>query len=113
LYRPLAEFLFGEAAGFPLGSFHMKSVRKNLLSAGSWEDLQELAEGDATFEQKVEQISEIIERFTGRKFILIGDSGEKDPEVYSEIKTKFPNQVEEIRIRDLNMARLRGMTILP
>lgn len=113
LYRPLADFLLGEAAGYPEGTFHMKSVRKNLFSAGSWEDLQDLAAGDATFEQKVEQISEIIGRFPDRKFILIGDSGEKDPEVYLEIRTKFPKQVEEIRIRDLNQARLQGMTILP
>jgi hypothetical protein len=113
LYRPLAEFLFGEAAGFPEGTFHLKSVRKNLFSAGSWEDLQDIAAGDATFEQKLEQISEIIVRFPDRKFILIGDSGEQDPEVYLEIKAKFPTQVEEIRIRDLNQARLRGMTILP
>jgi hypothetical protein len=113
LYRPLAEFLFGEEAGFPEGMFHLKSVRKNLFSAGSWEDLQDLAAGDATFEQKIEQISQIIMRFPGRQFILIGDSGEKDPEVYLEIKTKFPKQIEEIRIRDLNISRLRGMTILP
>ena len=119
MYRPLAEFLIHGAGGFPEGSFHMKNVRKNLLSADTWEDLKELAEGDATFEQKVEQISEIITRLPGRKFVLIGDSGERDPEVYREIRSRFPSQVEEIRIRDVvnasvkNPNRLQGMTIIP
>lgn len=118
MYRPLAEFLIHGAGGFPEGSFHMKNVRKNLLSADTWEDLKELAEGDATFEQKVEQISEIITRFPDRKFVLIGDSGERDPEVYREIQSRFSNQVEEIRIRDVvndrvkKPNRLQGMGII-
>ena len=64
------------------------------------------------------QISEIMQRFPERKFILVGDSGEKDPEVYREIKKKFPNQVQEIKIRDVvndrekNKSRLEGMTII-
>jgi len=113
LFRPLAEFLLKTATGFPEGTFHMKTVRTNLLSAASWEDLQNLIGEEATFNQKVAQISEIITRFPGRKFILIGDSGEKDPEVYREMQEKFPKQVEEIRLRDLNLARLQGMTIIP
>lgn len=119
MYRPLAEFLIHGAGGFPEGSFHMKNVRKNLLSADTWEDLLELAGGDATFEQKVAQISEIITRFAGRKFVLIGDSGERDPEVYRAIRSRFPSHVEEIRIRDVvndkvrNPNRLQGMTIIP
>jgi len=66
----------------------------------------------------VSQISEIMQRFPERKFILVGDSGEKDPEVYREIKKKFPNQVQEIKIRDVvndrekNKSRLEGMTII-
>jgi hypothetical protein len=113
LYRPLAEFLFSNEAGFPEGTFHMKNLRKNLLTASSWEDLQDLVGENATFNQKITQISELMTRFPERKFILIGDSGEKDPEVYREIAARFPHQIEEIRIRDLNIARLRGMTIIP
>jgi phosphatidate phosphatase APP1 len=97
----------------------MKQVSKNLLSADTWEDLKELVTNEnVTFEQKVSQISEIMQRFPERKFILVGDSGEKDPEVYREIKKKFPNQVQEIKIRDVvndrekNKSRLEGMTII-
>ncbi|YCM45652.1 phosphatase domain-containing protein [Verrucomicrobiaceae bacterium 227] len=34
--------------------------------------------------------------------ILIGDSGEKDPEIYSEIVKDFPERVEVIYIRDVS-----------
>lgn len=119
LYGPLSQFLFRGKGGFPEGTFHMKNVRKNPLSANSWEDLQGLVTNEnATFEQKLAQISEIMQKFPERKFILVGDSGEKDPEVYREIKKRFSDQVQEIRIRDVvndrekNKSRLEGMTII-
>lgn len=117
LYGPLSVFLFSKEGGFPEGTFHMKQVSKNPLSAHTWEGLRELVTNEnVTFEQKVSQISEIMQRFPKRTFILVGDSGEKDPEVYREIKKKFPNQVQEIKIRDVvterNKSRLEGMTII-
>lgn len=119
LFKPLASFLLGPKGGFPEGTFHMKNIRKNLLSLDTWKDLRELAGGDATFEQKVSQISEIMEKFPARNFILVGDSGETDPEIYAHIRTRFAKQVQEIRIRDVvndrenRTERLAGMTILP
>jgi len=119
LFKPLASFLLGSTGGFPEGTFHMKNIRKNVLSSDTWKDLIELAEGDATFEQKVSQVSEIMEKFSGRNFILVGDSGERDPEVYAEIRTRFPEQVQEIFIRDVvndrenRPERLQRMTVLP
>lgn len=116
LYRPLAEFI--AAAGYPEGSFHMKNVRKNLLTPGSWQDLGKLAGGDATTEQKLSQISAIIGHFPERRFILVGDSGEHDPEVYREIRNRFPRQIEAVWIRDLvndrerHPERLKGMQII-
>ncbi len=119
LYRPLSQFLFSEKGRFPEGTFHMKNVRMHLGNKNTWEDLKELVTNEnATYDQKVAQISEIMERFPKRKFILVGDSGEKDPEVYREIKKKFSDQVQEIIIRDVvndrvdNKSRLEGMTII-
>lgn len=116
LYRPLAEFI--AAAGYPEGSFHMKNVRKNLLTPGSWQDLAKLAGGDATMEQKLSQISEIIGHFPERRFILVGDSGEQDPEIYREVRDRFHRQIDAVWIRDLvndrqrHPERLRGMRII-
>lgn len=120
LYRPLSEFLLSPAGGFPEGSVHMKNARKNLLNPDTWEDLSGLITNEnLTYEQKLSQISEIMGRFPGRRFILVGDSGEKDPEVYREIQRRFPQQVQAIMIRDLtdalanDPARLEGMTVIP
>jgi phosphatidate phosphatase APP1 len=116
LYRPLAQFI--TAAGYPQGSFHMKTVRKHLLTPGSWQDLARLAGGAATTEQKLSQISDIISDFPQRRFILVGDSGERDPEVYREIRNRFPRQIEAVWIRDLvndrkrHPKRLSGMKII-
>lgn len=120
MYGPLSEFLIDSKDRFPEGSFHMKSVRTNLLSRSSWRDLTDLiTNSEQTFDHKVAQISLILERFPRRKFILVGDSGEKDPEVYRAIRAKFPEQVQEIWIRDIvndrkrNTGRLAGMHIIP
>jgi hypothetical protein len=118
MYGPLAEYLIDGAGGFPAGSFHMKSVQKNLLVPSTWEGLHKLLDDSATYKQKVEQISALLTNFPNRRFILIGDSGEKDPEVYAEIRKRFGAQVREIRIRDVvndrekNPTRLAGMIII-
>jgi hypothetical protein len=119
LYRPLTEFLFSEEEGFPPGSLHMKEVTKNLRSLTTWRNLGELATNEnITYDQKIRQISTIMSHFPNRDFILVGDSGERDPEVYSAILELYPDRVKEIFIRDvvndreLNPERLRGMTIL-
>ena len=115
LYGPLSDFL--EKEGFPEGTFHMKSVPKNLLSPATWKDLLKLV-GDATVKQKIAQIGEIMSRFPERKFILVGDSGEHDSEVYRHLRDIFGDQVKEIWIRDVvnercaNPVRFDGMTII-
>ncbi|TVQ06190.1 MAG: DUF2183 domain-containing protein [Balneolaceae bacterium] len=120
LFLSLSSFLFGDQAGFPKGSFHMKSARKNPMTISTWRDLLAFVTNEnLTFEQKIDQISVIFQHFPDRQFILVGDSGERDPEVYSEILTRYPGQVKKIYIRDvindreLNPERLAGMTIIP
>lgn len=118
LFDPLFEFLIEGPGGFPPGSFHMKNVRKNLFSRDSWSDLRKLIAGGATATQKMQQITEIIQHFPQRRFLLVGDSGEHDPEIYRTIRDNFPEQIEEIWIRDVandrvrNPSRLSGMQII-
>jgi hypothetical protein len=121
MYQPLSEFLFSDEAGFPEGSFHMKNVRTNPFESESYTDIWSLiASGSqqVTFEQKVEQITALLHRFPERRFILIGDSGEKDPEVFAEIRKDFADQLADIRIRDVvnaaeeDQERLEGMTVI-
>lgn len=121
LFKPESDFLL-RVAGFPAGTFHLKTVDKNLLSRATWENFEELAADRfdtkiATFKQKVLQISELIKNLPQRKFTLFGDSGEKDPEVYKWIRAQFPNAVRKIYIRDVlhngpTNPRFDGMEII-
>jgi hypothetical protein len=48
---------------------------------------------DDTVKYKQKVILDIVQDFPNRKFILIGDSGEKDVEIYSKVKQKVQNVV--------------------
>jgi phosphatidate phosphatase APP1 len=91
LYEPLANFV--EAAGFPAGTFHLKTFRAKDSTA-----LDLFANPT---EHKLAIIESLMTRFPKRTFILVGDSGEKDPEVYGQIARKHPQQVERIYIRNV------------
>ena len=51
---------------------------------------------------KLENITHILETFAHLPFVLIGDSGEQDPEIYRQIIEKFPNRIRAVYIRDVN-----------
>eukprot|EP00440_Ansanella_granifera_P060496 gb/GFBE01065570.1/.p1 GENE.gb/GFBE01065570.1/~~gb/GFBE01065570.1/.p1 ORF type:complete len:745 (+),score=177.80 gb/GFBE01065570.1/:1-2235(+) len=80
LHGPLSEFLHNE--GFPVSSLHLCPL---------------LGRDRANF--KLRQVSSLLEQFPGRKFLLVGDSGEKDAEVYAAIMRKYPDQVVKALIR--------------
>ena len=42
-----------------------------------------------------------FEKFPQRHFVLVGDSGERDPETYGTLARKYPKQVIRILIRDV------------
>jgi len=46
-------------------------------------------------------IEELLRQFPKRRFVLVGDSGEKDPEIYGALARKHPSQVIQIFIRDV------------
>ncbi|MFZ4425849.1 MAG: App1 family protein [Saprospiraceae bacterium] len=56
---------------------------------------------------KAECLERILRTFPKLPFILIGDSGEKDPYIYHEIARLFPDQIKAIYIRDVQHARRR------
>jgi phosphatidate phosphatase APP1 len=92
LYEPLAAFT--QDAGFPGASFHLKQVRLKDSS------VLNLLEDPIAY--KLVVIEPLMESFPKRRFILVGDSGEKDPEVYGALARKRPEQVMRIYIRDVS-----------
>jgi phosphatidate phosphatase APP1 len=53
------------------------------------------------FNYKLGKIRTIFETYPNRSFVLIGDSGEKDPEVYRQIALDFPGRVQAIYIHNV------------
>lgn len=51
---------------------------------------------------KLDKIGLILRFYPDMQFVLIGDSGEKDPEIYTEIVRRHPKQVRMIYIRNVN-----------
>jgi phosphatidate phosphatase APP1 len=101
LYEPLSRFL--AEAGFPVGTFHLNYFPKNFLADDTRSLLIDSICGSLgrTYDHKVEQITRLMERFPEREFILVGDSGELDIEVYRRIRQLFGTRVREIWIRDV------------
>ncbi|KQQ97371.1 App1 family protein [Massilia sp. Leaf139] len=56
---------------------------------------------------KLDKIELILKFYPGMQFVLIGDSGEKDPEIYTEIVRRHPKQVRMIYIRNVNPDPMR------
>ena len=56
---------------------------------------------------KAECLQRILHTFPKLPFILIGDSGEKDPYIYHEMALLFPDQIKAIYIRDVQHSRRR------
>ncbi|HIO93019.1 MAG TPA: DUF2183 domain-containing protein [Leucothrix mucor] len=50
-------------------------------------------------EYKIEKVAAIVKRYPKHRFILIGDSGEHDPEIYAKIYQQFPANIKSIWIR--------------
>lgn len=89
LYEPLTNFM--AAAGFPAGSLHLKTFY--------WKDSRFLSLFEDPMEYKPAVIEPILREFPRRQFVLVGDSGEKDPEVYAALVRKYPRQVLHVFIR--------------
>lgn len=91
LWPPLAEF--ARSNGFPAGSFHLKLFR--------WKDETFLNLFESPTLYKPAVIEPLMKQFPKRRFVFIGDSGEKDPEIYGALARKHPQQVARIFIRNV------------
>jgi hypothetical protein len=91
---------FRAAHGYPAGTFHLRDFR---LKDGSG---VEFLKGSGGY--KPGEIGKLLARFPKRKFVLVGDSGEHDPEIYGELARKHPGQVVRILIRDVTGDKAEG-----
>ncbi|KAK7466291.1 hypothetical protein VKT23_005019 [Stygiomarasmius scandens] len=85
---------FFKIANLPPGSIKLRSYAGKSLFSGLL---------SAPAARKRAGVLDIIEAFPDSKFILVGDSGEQDLELYSELARDKPSQVLAIFIRDTFM----------
>ena len=65
--------------------------------------LRDLLGTSAGREQKHARIREILELHPQLRFVLIGDSGEKDPEIYADIVRTYPGRILAVYIREVRL----------
>ena len=94
LYPALIDFL--RINGIPRGPVFMRDWGRHTFYA--WRD-------HGT--HKLASIREIMTAFAHLPFVLIGDSGEHDPEIYREVVREFPGRVASIYIRSVSAGPAR------
>lgn len=91
LHAPLLDLQ--DRGGFPGGTIHLRNfqLRNHVVQRA----LLIRRHGKST------SIKSLLQALPDRKFILIGDSGEKDPEIYRKICRKYSGQIAGMFIRDM------------
>lgn len=92
LYRYLELFL--KTNNFPKGPILLRSMSSFRLRKRSDEK-----------PQKLKDISDLVQAYPKLPFILIGDSGEKDGDIYQEISRLFPGRIAAIYLRSVNHSK--------
>lgn len=91
LLNPLEEMIV--RAGFPEHSYTLRDFRVDVMDAA------ELLTAPDDFKGRA--LEQIFERLPGWKVVLVGDSGERDPEIYAEAARNHPDQVVAVFIRNV------------
>lgn len=98
LFECLQELL--HESGFPDGSYHLRTLRLRDPSVLRLFLARRLAKRNA--------IARILHHFPERRFILVGDSGERDPEIYGALARRYPRQIVRILIHKVAGRRLHA-----
>ena len=88
LYTILLEFL--KLQTIPLGPVLLRDFGDHLLFSNDPES------------HKKSNIKMILDSFPHLPFVLIGDSGERDPEIYRDVVKEYPTRIRAIYIRSVN-----------
>jgi phosphatidate phosphatase APP1 len=89
LFGPLVEFL--RVQGIPVGPLLLREL-----------GVRELFQLKEHRNHKLDKIELILGFYPDMQFVLVGDSGEQDPEIYAEVVRRHPRSVRVIYIRNVN-----------
>jgi phosphatidate phosphatase APP1 len=83
LYSPLVEFL--QHQQLPAGPLLLRDFGARMSK-----------------DHKTRSIEKILTTYPALPFVLVGDSGEQDPEIYADILRRFPERIRVIYIRSVD-----------
>jgi phosphatidate phosphatase APP1 len=66
---------------------------------------------EAPLDFKTSTIEQVLNTYPNLSFVLIGDSGERDPDIYLDIAARHPGRIRAIYIREVNQNPLRRMEL--
>jgi phosphatidate phosphatase APP1 len=90
LYEPIVEYL--EVQGLPLGPLMLRDFGLRREKS-----------------HKEKAIADVLDTYPKVQFLLIGDSGEHDPEIYADIVRKYPGRIRAIYIRSVDATRVTAV----
>ncbi|WP_424961864.1 App1 family protein [Ekhidna sp.] len=96
LYDFLVDFF--ETRELPKGPFLLQRFKSGLKEL--------IKSGGGTHMHKQEKIEALMEFYPNQSFVLIGDSGQRDPEIYAEIVRQYPGRIKAIYIRTIRSKKL-------
>ena len=94
LFTPIEQFL----------EYHHFPQHVLILKKAHGENLDPLTD---QFAYKTQKIERLIKLYPNMKWVMFGDSGEKDNQVYKAIKEKYPKKVLEYYIRDVESGEIK------
>jgi phosphatidate phosphatase APP1 len=106
LYRDLAAgdanpFFYVSSSPWNLHSFLVDFLAHRDFPLGPVLLRDLLGTAAAGREQKHGRIREVLQTHPGLPFVLVGDSGERDPEIYADVVAEFPGRVLAVYIREV------------
>ncbi|HHY55652.1 MAG TPA: DUF2183 domain-containing protein [Chloroflexi bacterium] len=91
LYDFLVEFM--QVRGIPSGPIFLRDYGVDMLTQALSHD------------HKLEAMRRVLDAYPHLPFVLMGDSGQKDPELYTRLVEAYPGRVLAIYIRDVSGAK--------
>ena len=97
LYDFLTDFF--QENDLPNGVFMLQRFKKNFRDA--------IFSSQKKDDHKFDSIRHILDLFTKKKFILVGDNGQRDLEIYARIAGLYAKRIKAVVIRDIGLAKFR------
>ena len=101
LYDLLVDFF--EFRGIPDGPLLLQELEHSIFHF--WKS------GGGSHEHKIDKIRFLFSFFENIDFVLIGDSGQRDPALYLQIAREYPHRVKAVYIRCIGRAHKNKQTI--